>query len=122
MNLEPIAIVGLGCRFPGAQDPCAYWDLLVSGVDAITEVPPDRWSVDHFYHRDIDAPGKTITKWGGFIEDPGGFDAAFFRVSPKEAERIDPQQRLVLEVAWEALEDACIAADGLSRMQGFSWV
>jgi acyl transferase domain-containing protein len=103
---EPIAIIGIGCRFPGASGPDAYWRLLSQGVDAISEVPADRWSLDVFYDPDPAKPGKVITRWGGFVDQIDSFDAGFFRFSPREAARIDPQQRLLLEVAWEALEDA----------------
>jgi len=103
---EPIAIIGIGCRFPGARDPRAFWQLLRDGIDAITEVPPDRFDLDAFYDPDPQAPGKINTRWGGFLEQVDQFDAHFFGISPREAARMDPQQRLLLEVAWEALEDA----------------
>jgi acyl transferase domain-containing protein/acyl-CoA synthetase (AMP-forming)/AMP-acid ligase II/acyl carrier protein len=103
---DPIAIVGMGCRFPGAPDLKRFWHLLRNGVDAITEVPAERWDVEALYDREPGVPGKMCSKWGGFVEGIDQFDAAFFGVSPHEAARIDPQQRLFLEVAWEALEDA----------------
>ncbi|HEX8108663.1 MAG TPA: polyketide synthase, partial [Kofleriaceae bacterium] len=103
---EPIAVVGLGCRFPRATTPSEFWDNLVGGVDCIREVPADRWDVDALFDPDPDAPGKMITRWGGFIDGPDQFDPAFFGIAPREAEAIDPQQRIALEVAWEALEDA----------------
>ncbi len=104
---EPIAIVGIGCRFPGGADgPEAYWDLLRDGRDAISQVPADRWDIDAFYDADPDAPGKMYTRHGGFIASPGAFDARFFGISPREAVNIDPQHRLILEVSWEALEHA----------------
>ena len=111
LDAEPIAIVGIGCRFPGgANDPASYWARLSEGFDAITEVPADRWDVDAFFDPNPDAPGKMSTRFGGFIEDVLGFDAAFFGVSAREAASIDPQHRLFLEVAWQALEDAgCLA-------------
>jgi acyl transferase domain-containing protein len=104
---EPIAIVGVGCRFPGGVvDPDSYWRLLESGTDAISEVPRDRWNVDAFYGGATVQPGKMTTRWGGFVDGIDEFDPAFFGISPREAEAMDPQQRLVLEVAWEALESA----------------
>ncbi len=104
---EPIAIVGMGCRFPGgATDLTSYWRLLCDGVDAISEIPPDRWNADDFYDPDPAAPGKMTTRWGGFLERVDEFDNHFFAISDAEAARIDPQQRILLELAWEAMEDA----------------
>lgn len=111
---EPIAVVGLGLRFPGGvRDAASFWELLCNGVDAITEVPADRWSVDELYDPDTDVPGRMNTRWGGFIDDIDRFDAGFFGISPREAESLDPQQRMLLEVAWEAIEDANIPAESL---------
>ncbi|OBY29759.1 type I polyketide synthase [Mycolicibacter kumamotonensis] len=115
---EPIAVVGIGCRFPGdASGPEAYWDLLANGRDAITEIPPDRWDADEYYDPDPLAPGRMSSKWGGFISDVAGFDADFFGISPREAEAMDPQQRLMLEVAWEALEHAGMSPERLSGIR-----
>src|SRR5437762_3012432 len=112
---EPIAIVGMGCRFPGAAaSPDAFWRLLTDGIDAISEVPADRWDVDSVYDPNPEARGKMSTRWGGFVERVAEFDAAFFGISPREAARMDPQQRLLLEVAWEALEDAGQIAERLA--------
>jgi len=94
---EPIAVVGIGLRFPGAKTVDGFWELLEKGVDAIREVPPDRWDVDEFYDPNPQTPGKMITRWGGFIED------------------VDPQQRLLLEATWEALEDAGINPRSLAK-------
>ena len=110
---EPIAIIGLSCRFPQAESPQAFWDLLRNGVDAITEVPSDRWDVDAF-HADEPAAGKVTTRFGGFLDNVDLFDPAFFGISPREAARMDPQQRLLLEVSWEALENAFIPPSSLA--------
>ncbi|WAN68825.1 type I polyketide synthase [Moorena producens JHB] len=106
MNKEPIAIIGMGCRFPGAKNPEAFWELLCNGIDAITEVPASRWDNELFYDADISKPGKTNSRWGGFLEQVDRFDPHFFGISPRETQTMDPQQRLLLELAWEALEDA----------------
>jgi acyl transferase domain-containing protein/aryl carrier-like protein len=119
---EPIAVVGIGCRFPGrANDPESFWRLLEEGVDAITEIPSDRWSVAAFHDPDPGKPGKTYSRWGGFIDGIDHFDPAFFGISPREAARMDPQQRMLLEVAWECLEDAGLPLERIagSRMSVF---
>ncbi|MDY6949878.1 MAG: type I polyketide synthase [Thermodesulfobacteriota bacterium] len=104
---EPIAIIGMGCRFPGGADsPEAFWQLLREGRDAITEVPPERWDIDAFYDPDPDAPGKMVTRHGGFSGLVDSFDAAFFGITPREAQSLDPKQRALLEVSWQALEQA----------------
>ncbi|WP_175671510.1 non-ribosomal peptide synthetase/type I polyketide synthase [Burkholderia ambifaria] len=111
---EPIAIVGMSCRFPGAaHDLDAYWRLLNDGVDAISEVPRERWDVDAYYDPDPEAPGRMVCRFGGFLEDVDQFDPAFFRITPREAAAMDPQQRLLLEVSHEALEHAGIPVDSL---------
>ena len=115
---EPIAIVGMSCRFPGGvTDLDGFWALLDAGKDAITEVPADRWNVDDVYDPDPDAAGKMMTRCGGFMDDVDQFDAAFFDIAPREAKRMDPQQRLVLEASWEALERAGVAPDRLTGTQ-----
>ncbi|MEZ4297754.1 MAG: acyltransferase domain-containing protein [Polyangiaceae bacterium] len=105
---EPIAIVGMACRFPMAPDPGAYWHLLANGIDAITEVPEGRWDAAALFDPDPAAPGKLTTRWGGFLDQVDGFDPQFFGISPREAIQMDPQQRLAMELTWEALEDAGI--------------
>ena len=112
---EPIAVVGIGCRFPGdVSGPESFWNLLVEGRNAISRIPADRWDADAFYHPDPLTPGRMTTKWGGFVPDIAGFDAEFFGITPREAAAMDPQQRMLLEVAWEALENAGIPPDSLS--------
>ena len=113
---EPVAIVGMAMRFPGgANDPEAFWKLLVDGVDAIGPVPPSRWSADALYDPNPGAPGKVIVREGAFLDDVASFDAEFFGIAPREALSLDPQQRLLLEVGVEALERAAIPLDGLLR-------
>jgi myxalamid-type polyketide synthase MxaE and MxaD len=114
---EPIAIIGIGCRFPGANDPAAFWQLLRDGVDAIREVPADRFDQHAFYDPDPAVPGKMNTRWGGFLGQVDQFDPNFFGISPREALRMDPQQRLLLEVAWEALQDAGQVVEHLAGTQ-----
>ncbi|MCP4347098.1 MAG: aminotransferase class III-fold pyridoxal phosphate-dependent enzyme [Desulfobacterales bacterium] len=105
---EPIAIIGMACRFPGgADDPDAFWQLLRNGTDAITEVPPDRWDINAYYDPAPGATGKMYTRYGGFLNRKVDmFDPQFFGISPLETATIDPQQRLLMEVGWEALENA----------------
>ena len=111
----PIAILGMGCRFPGGADsPDAFWRLLREGRDAIREVPRDRWDIDALYDPDPMAEGKITSRWGGFLDQVDRFDAGFFGISPREAVRLDPQRRLLLEVAWDALEDAGQTREGLA--------
>jgi len=118
MKLEPIAVIGIGCRFPGGvENPETFWQLLRDGIDAITEVPPSRWDVSQYYDPDATQPGKTNTRWGGFLPQIDRFDPQFFGIAPREAITMDPQQRLLLEVAWEALEDAGQVPDRLRGSQ-----
>lgn len=115
--MEPIAIIGIGCRFPGADNPESFWQLLSSGEEAIAPVPKERWDIDAFYDPDPNARGKMNARRGGFLKQVDRFDADFFRISADEVEHTDPQQRLFLEVAWEALEDAAIAPTSLASSQ-----
>jgi myxalamid-type polyketide synthase MxaB len=112
--MHPIAIVGIGCRFPGADNLQQYWALLSQGIDAITEVPPDRWDVDTLYDPRPAVPGKMNTRWGGFLRNVDLFDPGFFGISGREADFIDPQQRLLLEVSWEAIEASGMSPERLA--------
>ncbi|MEL4898481.1 SDR family NAD(P)-dependent oxidoreductase [Crocosphaera sp. Alani8] len=114
---EPLAIIGMGCRFPGANNPTQFWQLLQQGKDAITSVPSDRWNIDEYYDPDPKTQGKICTRYGGFIGQLQEFDPQFFGISPREAISIDPQQRLLLEVSWEALENAGIVPKNLAGTQ-----
>jgi acyl transferase domain-containing protein/aryl carrier-like protein len=111
---EPLAIIGIGCHFPGgATSPQAFWDLLCAGTDATREVPTDRWEKRKFYDPESKKSGKMLTYRGGYLERLDQFDAQFFGISPREAMWLDPQQRLLLQVTWEALEDAGLVAEQL---------
>ncbi|RYX95490.1 polyketide synthase, partial [bacterium] len=105
-TLEPIAIIGIGCRFPGAENVQTFWNNLKNGVDSIKDIPEDRWNKDEFYSEENGQIGKMNTKRGGFLERVDLFDADFFNISAEEADSMDPQQRLLLELSYEALEDS----------------
>ena len=127
MRSEPLAIVGMGCRFPqDVSNPVEFWNVLADGVDVTSEVPQDRWDVDGFFDPDPEVPGKMYVRRGGFLGAVDGFDPAFFGISEREAVSLDPQQRLLLEVSWEALEDAGIAPSSIRGtstgvFMGVSW-
>ncbi|MFH8337951.1 type I polyketide synthase [Streptomyces sp. AM6-12] len=110
----PIAVVGMGCRFPRANSIAEFWDLLMANSEAVTRIPEDRFDIDDHYAGRTPAPGKTVSRDGGFLDDAFSFDAAFFGISPVEARSMDPQQRILLHVVWEALESAGIAPAGLA--------
>ncbi|HVE82358.1 MAG TPA: beta-ketoacyl synthase N-terminal-like domain-containing protein, partial [Myxococcales bacterium] len=112
---EPVAVIGIGCRFPGgATGAESFWRMLLEGVDAVSEIPASRWDVEAWFDPDPDAPGRTYARHGAFLPGIEHFDARFFGVSPREARQMDPQQRVLLEVTWEALESAGIAPDSLA--------
>jgi myxalamid-type polyketide synthase MxaB len=116
-SLEPIAVVGMACRFPGGVNPDEFWDFLARGGDAVREIPAERWDVDAYYDPDSDARGKMYTRSGAFIPDFDQFSAAFFGIAPREAQFMDPQQRQLLEVHWEALENSGIVPERLATQQ-----
>ncbi|OBB92750.1 type I polyketide synthase [Mycobacterium sp. 852002-30065_SCH5024008] len=110
-TFTPTAVIGMACRLPGGIDsPERLWEALHRGDDLITEVPPDRWDADEYYDPQPGVPGRSVTKWGGFLDDVAGFDCEFFGINEREATAIDPQHRLLLETSWEAMEHA-----GLTR-------
>ncbi|WP_343123335.1 sulfolipid-1 biosynthesis phthioceranic/hydroxyphthioceranic acid synthase [Actinopolyspora erythraea] len=111
---DPIAVIGVGCRYPGGVDsPTALWEFVARGGDAVSEVPADRWDMARIYDPEPGVPGRSVSRWGGFLADPYGFDADYFRIPADEAEHMDPQHRILLEVACEALEHAGMAPSAL---------
>lgn len=112
---EPIAIIGMACRFPGAPDLNAYWRLIHDRVNASVEIPAERWDCEEFFDPSGEASGKMSVRWAALVDQPDQFDPQFFGITPREAARMDPQQRLLLEVAWEAMENSGRPAD---RMAG----
>ncbi len=114
---EPIAIIGLGCRFPNSPNLEAFWQLLEQGIDAATEVPKERWDIDQYYDPNPDATGKMYSRFANFIKDVDKFEPEFFKISPREAKKLDPQHRLLLEVCWESLEYAGLSPVSLRCSQ-----
>ncbi len=112
---DPIAVIGLGCRFPGnAATPEGFWRILEAGTDAVREIPRERWDTEAYYDPDPAAPAKMSTRWAGLLDQVDQFDGEFFGIAPREAAAMDPQQRLLLEVAWEAFSDAGYPPESLS--------
>ncbi|MDT5133423.1 MAG: polyketide synthase 5, partial [Mycobacterium sp.] len=106
-SVVPVAVIGMGCRLPGGIDsPQRLWEALLRGDDLVTEVPPDRWDADEYYDPEPGVPGRSVSKWGAFLDDVGGFDCDFFGINEREATATDPQHRLLLETSWEAMEHA----------------
>ena len=103
---KKIAIIGMSCHFPGAKNCQEFWQNLMAGVNCIDEIPSSRWDWREYYGEPREGENKTFCKWGGFVEGADTFDAGFFGVSPREAEQMDPQQRLSLQLAWQCIEDA----------------
>lgn len=115
---EPIAVVGMACRLPGARSPEELWELLCRGENTISEIPSDRFPVEEVYHPASGVPGKLASKYGGFVSGIDEFDAAFFGISPREAATMDPQHRMVMEVAWEAFDDAGLVLEEMPQRTG----
>ena len=107
-DANEVAIIGMSCCFPDAENYQQYWQNLTNGLNSIREIPPDRWDISQYYSPDIHSPNKSVSKWGGMLRDIAGFDTSFFNISPSEAQSMDPQQRLLLQEAWHCLEDAGI--------------
>ena len=114
--VSPVAVIGMGCRLPGGIDsPAGLWEALLRGDDTITTVPLDRWDAEEYFDPEPGVPGRSVSKWGAFLDDVAGFDAEFFGISEREAAAIDPQHRLLLETAWEALEHAGVDPATLAK-------
>lgn len=113
--VTPIAVIGMSCRLPGGIDsPELLWEALIRGDDFVTEVPPDRWDADEYYDPEPGVPGRSVSKWGAFLDDVAGFDADFFGINERESAALDPQHRLLLETSWEAMEHAGLTRETLS--------
>jgi acyl transferase domain-containing protein/NAD(P)-dependent dehydrogenase (short-subunit alcohol dehydrogenase family) len=118
LTAEPIAVIGIGCRFPGGGDsPQTFWDMLTNKVCAMSEVPADRWDIDDYYAEDFATPGKMNNRMGGFLKNIDQFDPEFFDIPKREAAQMDPQQRMALEVAFEALDDAGLSHNAIRGSQ-----
>lgn len=114
-TVTPVAVIGMSCRLPGGIDsPERLWESLLRGDDLVTEVPPDRWDADEYYDPEPGVPGRSVSKWGAFIDDVAGFDAEFFGINERESTALDPQHRLLLETSWEAMEHAGLTQDALA--------
>ena len=113
-NTETTAVIGIACRFPGANNYNQYWQNLERGINSISEIPLQRWEVEKYYSASPEVPNKTISKWGGLIEGMDLFDAQFFGISPREAKKMDPQHRIMLELSWSCIEDAGYSPSKLS--------
>src|ERR1700720_2740156 len=113
--VTPVAVIGMACRLPGGIDsPQRLWEALLRGDDLVTEIPPDRWDADEYYDPEPGVPGRSVSKWGAFLDDVAGFDPEFFGINEREATAIDPQHRLLLESSWEAMEHAGLTQQKLA--------
>src|ERR1700757_3313337 len=114
-GVTPVAVIGMACRLPGGIDsPERLWEVLLRGDDLVTEIPPDRWHADEYYDPEPGVPGRSVSKWGAFLDDVAGFDPEFFGINEREAAAIDPQHRLLLETSWEAMEHAGLTRERIS--------
>ena len=114
-GVTPVAVIGMGCRLPGAIDsPEQFWEALLRGDDLVTEIPPDRWNADDYYDPEPGVPGRSVSKWGAFVDDVAGFDSDFFGINDREATASDPQHRMLLETSWEAMEHAGLTRETLA--------
>src|SRR3984957_10520808 len=114
-HVTPVAVIGMACRLPGGIDsPDQLWEALLRGDDLVTEIPADRWDADEYYDPEPGVRGRSVSRWGGFLDDIAGFDSEFFGIAEREATAIDPQHRLLLETAWEAVEHAGMAPKSLA--------
>src|SRR3984893_393931 len=114
-RVTPVAVIGMSCRLPGGiASPLLVWEGVRRGVDLVTDIPAERWDADDFYDPERGVPGRTVTRWGGFLDDVAGFDSEFFGISEREATAIDPQHRLLLETSWEALQHAGVNPKSLT--------
>ncbi|WP_297794322.1 polyketide synthase, partial [Mycobacterium sp.] len=117
-SATPVAVIGMACRLPGGIDsPQQLWEALLRGDDFVGEIPGDRWDADLFYDPEPGVPGRSVTRWGAFLDDVGGFDCDFFGMTEREATAIDPQHRLLLETSWDAIEHAGLDPASLSETQ-----
>jgi acyl transferase domain-containing protein/acyl carrier protein len=116
--LTPVAVIGMACRLPGGIDsPEQLWEALLRGDDLVTEIPPDRWDADEYYDPQPGTPGRSVCKWGAFLDDVAGFDPEFFGITEKEATAMDPQHRLLLETSWEAMEHGGLTLNTLAELR-----
>ena len=117
-RVTPVAVVGMGCRLPGGIDsPEGLWEALLRGDDLVTEVPADRWDADEYYDPEPGVPGRTVCKWGSYLNDVADFDPEFFGINEKEATAMDPQHRLLLQASWEAMEHGGLTREALAAVR-----